>query len=437
MPVPFQIGLFLTVLVLAAVRFERSLREVLRSGAAAHHDVRSRFAQPLDETGGKGRTSPPREPPGTFNLGRWYHLAILWGLLFFCVPFLLAVAFPGRIMDVSKAADRALTGGVEGPAFDTAAPVDWEAPPLAARLSSPKSAEERRELEGSLDERTARARAELARTSEETALGLRRGVIGLGLALGVSLALGTALAVARRTRSPLLMTALGAVAFIGSAAGFAFAGPISSRLSAVERASRVIESYAAARTVRAEEAGLFAGPVKVVGRPSSVVGAESGYLYLKRPGEPGEGPASPHAGFRVGGVVVPPTGPGDLHVVLPHVRLGPRGREFFIREDEDVLAVGFVLSRGLAPRPGYPVIVAPVGAASIGKQGVFQAIAADLFGAERRHARYLVLLQLLFGALAAWFMTTFCSACSEHAIARRERSRARTDAPASGHLVDA
>ncbi len=446
MPIPFQIGLFLTALVLAAVRFERSLREVLRAGgqrrapgenAAARLDGEPGRKLKGDLSGEPGTKPNSRQPPGAFNWRRWYHLAVLWGIVLLCVPFLLAVAFPGRIIGASRAADRWLTGGVRPPTIVVDAPGVWDVPPLTER--------ERAELERSFEGRTSRAREELARSSEETERAARAGVAGLVAAAAVLVALGTAAALARRSRRPWLMTALGGAAFLGSAVAFVFAGPISSRLAAVERARRVIEAYSAARAVRTEDARFLAGPVKIVGRPTGMNPAEAGYLYLRRPRERGRSGrggyraheadvilASSCAGFRMGDIIVPPAGPAELRVVLPHVRLGQGGREVFIREDEDVLVVGYMLSASIAPWPGRPVIVAPASPESFGGRGVFRTVAADLLGAERRYVRRLVPLQLLFGALAAWFGGVFCSAACEHVLAGMERRRARRDAPVSG-----
>jgi hypothetical protein len=425
MPIPFQIGLFLTVLVLAGVRFERSLREVARLGRP-----RRLLARPAID----------RESSEAYGWGRWYHLVLLWGIVLFCVPLLLGIAFPGKIIVASKAVDIALTGGLEPTAVEADATTGWDVPPLGA--------EEIRHLERGLDEQTARAKEDVARESERTGRTVRNALLGFAAALAMTLSLAAAATVARRAHRPDVMTGLAGAALAVSAAGFCLAGPISSRLSAVGRARRAVHAYATARVVRAEDARLFAGPVKLVGRPGAVVGAEPGYLYFKGGGGRDEDAATgsraldahgtaaaPYAGFRVGEVAVAPATPEDLRVAFPHVRLGQDGREVFIRDDEDVLVIGYMLSGKVAPRPGYPVIVAPAGAASLGRHGVPRTLGAGLLGAERKRTRYLVMLQLVFGALAAWFLTVVCSACTEYLVARRAARRSETEAAAGRSLV--
>ena len=473
MPVPFQVGLFCTVLAFAVVRFLRSLRLVVRSGrivgqAPATSGPRTDSAdlrksgwaipcvRPDDKPPARAIPAEPseQEAPGgptggggagikaraRFNWERWYHLAVLWGLALFCGPFLFGLAAPGRMRELSLALDSRIAGGPPVP--DLASPrVRGEPGPSAGRT----------DFAGELERFAARS-ARRTRMAWAMLLASGAAVAAAGLASGL----------AARRRSPWATWAFATVGAVAACAGFALAGPIASRLSGAIAAREAIEAYASAPAVPAGKADRLAGPVRLVGRPlpgalsgaGPAPGARSGvkHFYFRAPGGEGGGGgagSAVYAGFRLGGVAVAACSPWECRVVRPHVRLGTAGREYFIGADENVVVMGFLRDGILRPRPGYPLVVAPAGAAetkgaaapgtgvrgpgearplsaSPGERGwmrkVMEALAADLAGTGAPRSRWLALLQAAFGSALAWSMALLAASATERLLGLRRRA---------------
>jgi hypothetical protein len=215
------------------------------------------------------------------------------------------------------------------------------------------------------------------------------------------------------------MTAAAFGCLVASGAGFAFSGPAASRLSGALQARRAIEEYSSRPAVPGDGAAGLVGPVRLVGRPEPrAPGAP--YLFLSSPdSREGSGALTPAVGpFRLGGVLVPGAGTDVLRVARPRVRLGPRGREFFIRADEDVMVLGFVVAGSIVPHPAYPAVVAPGDAPR-----VLEGISSDLLGTARARTLYVALLQVLFGAGLAWSMALLLASGTEYLLCRRGGGR--------------
>jgi hypothetical protein len=120
------------------------------------------------------------------------------------------------------------------------------------------------------------------------------------------------------------------------------------------------------------------------------------------------------APFRLGEVLVPGAGRDVLRVARPRVRLGPRGRELFIRADEDVMVLGFVVAGSIVPDPAYPAVVAPGDAPR-----VLEKVSSDLLGTARARTLYVALLQVLFGAGLAWSIALLLASGTEYLLCRR------------------
>jgi hypothetical protein len=438
MPFSFQWGLFSAVLILAGVRFERSLRKVVRSArTSGERRPPSGPAPRPGPTEAEQGAAPKAEAvrsPAAFRWDRWHELAILWALILFCAPFLWGVAAPGTMTRASSAVDRALGGDLAG---DPPA-----APDARALRPSLLGQKERSRLERTLHERTAEARRRLEEGARAGALSMRlvsAGIVGAGILCAAAAFVCSRLRLAHRAAA---MAAAASCGLAVAASAFAWSGPASSRLSGALKAAECIAEYGQAPPVWAEDAPLLAGPVRVFGRPEPERPSGSRYLHLSESGAPArsagsdEDQVSPREGFRVGPVEVAPSPllrgrgilaslasgralPDGLVVASPHVRLAAGGRELFIRSDEVVVVMGFLLDGKVAPWPGYPVIVAPAAG-----EGLFRRLSADLLGRRDLRARHLAKLQIAFGALAAWFLALLLATATERALAVLPRRRA-------------
>ena len=142
------------------------------------------------------------------------------------------------------------------------------------------------------------------------------------------------------------------------------------------------------------------------------------YIFLDRP-DSGERDVPPPVveSFGVAGISVQGGGSGGsggsdvLRVARPRVRLGSRGRERFIRADEDVMVLGFAVGGSLVSDPTYPVVVAPGDAPR-----VLAEISADLLGTAGPRAIYVALLQVLFAAGLGWSLAMLLASATEHLL---------------------
>lgn len=421
MPLVFQVGLFCTVLVLGGVRFLRSLREARRlssaptaaagpplPGSDAARDAPRPPARPHTGDGQVPRAAgAPRRGVGR---ERWLHLAILWGVILFCVPFLAALALPSHAARLSAAIDSGLGGGPPVPETPPAFAADRAADgPATPGDAVPP------------DERLATARR--ARRGE-----MRSGLVMVIACSCAAAAAGLAAGVARKLRRPGLMIAGTLAGLAACGAGTIVAGPAASRLSGALQARRAVEEYASSAVIPAAGAALVGGPVRLVGEPEAFVPAEP-YLYFRRPGR-GDDPAGRvRAPFRLGGVRVEDAGPALLRAVRPRARLGPEGRELFIRADEEVLVMGFVRDGRLVPDAAYPAVVAPGGA-----RRLLEEISSDLLGTAPARGRWAALLHVLFGAGMAWSVTVLLASATEYVLVRRRKGR-RWQLPASSTVA--
>jgi len=367
MPLSFQAGLFLTVLVLAGVRFRKSLAAVRYCSASS--------------------------AVGEFNWQRWFHLAVLWGVVVFCLPFLAGLAAPDSARRASLAVDRAT--GAQEELLVRGRPSRWRG----------------------VGDRDAAARLDTIRV--ESALARRRtlgALAGAGLA---AMTLAVAVSVAARRRRPLALSMAAAGGLAVSAAAFALSGRAASRLSGALDAARAIADYASASVVPAAETSGLAGPVVAWGRPTEAPQGRPGYLYLRDDG--GER-VSPCAGFSLGPLAVAPMDAGSLVVVRPHVRLAEGGRETFIRTDEDVLVMGFLVGGKLTAADPYPVVIAPAQAHPAGTSAIFEELADGLAGRKDLRSRELAALHVVAGSFAAYFATLILASATEFVLLRRRRS---------------
>jgi hypothetical protein len=386
MPTEFRIGLIATVLVLATVRMRKSLRIVGRSVAQGEH---LRFAW-----------------------SRWYHLSIAWALIFFCLPFAAAVAFPDSARELSVAIDRYL-GDEHG-----ASHVSDVSSIRTRRVTY--SPDEIMKLEISHQDRTQKAsEAYLAkcRARDENALGSWGTIGALGGTLGVLLLLASFLA---RMRRPGAMVAASIVGLGVSFFALNMTVSVATGISGVLDEAQTVQEYADGEIVAAEQATWLAGPARVVGRPSKITGATEGFLYFHSPSGSKSPPEAPWKGFELGPLTVGPAERGQLHIMKPSVRLTPTGREILIRDDEDVVVMGFVADGTILPRDGYPIIIAPASA-----RGTIRRLSHILFGAPRRRTLYMAMLQVASVGFAAWFLSLLLGALSERIAARFARSRAQ------------
>jgi hypothetical protein len=383
MPVVFQVGLFCTVLVIGGVRLLSSIRVVTRLPA------------------GSGA-------PSGIGRERWMHLAVVWGVVLFCGTFLLALAMPSRAARVSVSLDSALGGGAPVPGL----PERSDAVPAAQGASG--AAEPR------ANDRLAAARD--ARRSE-----MRVGLVIVVSCAGGAIAAVFGAGVAQRRRRPRLMVGATFAGLVVSVAGFVLSGPAASRLSGSLQARRAIESYAVAEEVYAGVAASPAGPVKLLGRPEPLASGNA-YIFLARPdSSDGRTPLSAIESFQLAGMSVPARGPDVLRIARPRVRLGARGRERFIRADEDVMVFGFAAAGSIVPDPAFPAVVAPGDAPR-----VLQEISADLLGTARPRALLVALLQVAFASGAGWAMALLLSSATEHLLAGRARGIRLRAAAAGG-----
>jgi hypothetical protein len=254
------------------------------------------------------------------------------------------------------------------------------------------------------------ASARRARKSE-----MRVGLVLVLSCVGAVAVAGIAAGAARTRRHPKLMVAATIAGLLASATGFALSTPMANRLSGALQARRTIEEYSSLLAERADGmgvTGVIEGPVKLVGRPELRAPGKQ-YLFLSRPDSGEEGAQAPGVEpFGMAGVLVPSAGADVLRVARPRVRLGPKGRERFIRADEDVMVLGFAVAGVLVPGPAYPTVVAPGDAPR-----VLESIAADLLGTARPRALYVALLQILFASGLAWSMTILLASATERLLA--------------------
>jgi len=372
MPLVFQAGLFCTVLVMGGVRLLKSLRGVKRL---------------------------PGGPGGLSGVGRerWLHLAIIYGVALFCGPFLLALAMPSRAARMSASLDAAFGGGAPVPELHAhASTVTAIEPAAGASESAGPTATDRL------------AAAQRARRSE-----MRVGLVIVLSCAGAAVAAAFAAGAARTRRRPDLMTAATFAALVASGAGFALAGPAASRLSGALQARRAVEGYAAVQRVPADGTG----PVRLVGRPDPLASGGA-YIFLCRPdSDEGDARVAAVESFRLAGTSVPAGGGRVVRVARPRVRLGGRGRERFIRADEDVTVFGFAVAGTIVPDLAFPAVVAPADAPR-----VLEKMSADLLGAARPRALLVALLQVLFASGTAWAMALLLASATEHLLARRARA---------------
>jgi hypothetical protein len=374
MPSSFRIGLIATVLVLSAVRMLKSFRNL--------------------------RHGPPSQEAGSFSWRRWYYLATLWGVVFFCAPFVLAVALPSEARRVSAAIDAffvesRIRPDVSPAGPDPGRPVTLSDEEAAALMGSQHAGAQ--EAEKAL--RDAQRLADRERSEGWAWLA------GAGAAAALLIAIASLLC---RRRMPATMSAAAFAGLLLSGGAFAFAGIVSTRISGAPSARRSIEEYARARPIGADQATKLVGPIRLIGRPSDVVDGTQGYLYFSAPGQDPEDVRAPWSGFKVGPVRVAPAERADLLIILPSARLGRAGRELMISAEEDVMVMGYLKDGELSARPGLPIVVAPAGA-----RRVFDRLSQELFGAAKRRSLCTAMLQVAFGAAAAWFLTLLVATVSE------------------------
>lgn len=392
MPPVFRAGLFCTVLVMGGVRLLKSLRGARRLPSVPR------------------RAGGPGSPHGV-GRERWLHLAMVWCVVLFCGSILVALTVPDRMARLSTVLDSALGGGAPAPEIRRK-----PAPPAPATIPPPGPA-----LVASATSAAPTAPAERLASARRA----RRNEMRVGIAMvlscaGAAVAAGIAAGVARTRRRPGLMTAATLAGLVASGAGFALSGAAASRLSGALQARRAIEEYSRPRTTPADGPGELGGPVRLVGRPEAR--APGGpYLFLDRPasGE-GETPVPTVEPFGVAGIIVPGAATDVLRVARPRVRLGPRGRERFIRADEDVMVLGFAVAGSIVPGPAYPAVVAPGDAPR-----VLERISADLLGTAGPRALYVALLQVLFAAGLGWSMAILLASGTEFILCRRGDRRGR------------
>lgn len=359
MPISFQIGLFLTVLALAGVRFRKSLDAVRRSHAL---------------------------PDGTWNWERWFHLAILFGIFFFCLPSLGILAVPEKACELSLAIDRILGEGGR---------------PQTAALERPVSSE------GAL--------AHLESMRSDFHAGRRRAMGALAGTVAAAVAFFVASSAAVRARRPLAICLAAFFGLIVAALGFISSGRSASMLTGATEVAVAISEYSKLSVLRAEEAQMKAGPAVLEGRPTNVAsGGPAGYLYLRT-----EGDEKHHVSgaFSLGPVKVK----GPFLPVRPRVRLAQHGRESFIRSDEDVLAAGFLIDGELRSEDPYPLAVAP---AEVGASLMLQELNKTLAGRSSERSQLLAGLQLVWGAFAAYFKTLLLALAAEFLLKRRRHAGA-------------
>jgi hypothetical protein len=405
MPFSFQLGLFSTVLVLAGVRLLRSLREVMRPGSSRANGARgpARAAAPAREAGPAAASR--------LALSRWRHLAILWGIALFCLPFLVGVALPGRMAELSAGIDSALGGGPPRPEIRTGG--------RAIEGVRHLTQGELEGLERSFQERTRRAELDLEAASRDAARARVWVWAALAAAGAATAAAGIAGGVFRARGRPRLMSAAAAVGLAVAVGAFALSGPAASRLSGAAEAARAIESLAAAPVFRAEDAGHVTGPVRLVGGPTATSPEGREYLYLTGSGEDaGGGARASRVAFRLGPVLVAPSPDGAVTVLNPHARLGEDGAEAYVEADEDLVVLGYLLDGCLAPRGGYPVALSPAGA-----KGLEKALGSDILGTTRARRVLVAFLQIVFAAAAAWFVTVVMATLTEVAASRLGEAR--------------
>ena len=221
---------------------------------------------------------------------------------------------------------------------------------------------------------------------------------------------------ARTRRRRGLMVAAAFASLVASVTGFVLSGPAASRLSGALQARRAIEAYGVAYEASADGAAGLAGPVKLVGRPEPLASGDA-YVFLGRP-DSGHGrvPAAAIESFQLGGTHVPAAGGDVMRVARPRVRLVARGRERFIRGDEDVMVLGFAAAGSIVPDPAFPAVVAPGDAPR-----VLEEVSADLLGTARPRALLVAVLQVLFASGGAWAMALLLASATEHLLVRRAR----------------
>jgi len=401
MPLVFRAGLFCTVLVLGGVRLLKSLRGARRRQWAP---VRA-----AGKPGGAKATRVAGRLPVSVRTQtgeRWLHIAMVWGVVLFCGPFLVGLAVPGPMarlsarLSVSARGQASLGSGLVG---------GTPGGNVRSGLTPPA-----REAIGSTglvapQERLASARAR------------RRKDLRVGLAIvlacaGVALAAGLAAGLARKRRRPGLMTAATLAGLVASGAGFALSGHVAGRLSGSRQARRTIDEYASAVVKTPDGEDVIEGPVRLVGRPEPRTPGKT-YLFLDRP-DSGDANVRREATepFTVVGVSVSGAGADVMRVARPHVRLGPEGRERFIRADEEVMVLGYAVGGRLVSDPAYPTVVAPADAPR-----VIERVSADLLGTAGPRARYVALLQVLFAAGLAWSRTVLLASATEYLLRSKPR----------------
>ena len=394
MPTEFRIGLIATVLVLATVRMRKSLRIVGRSIAQGDH-LR-------------------------FSWSRWFHLSIAWALVFFCLPFATAVAFPDPARELSVAVDRYI-GGEES--------ADYLPEVGSGRAKHVTfTSDQLMKLEISFQDRTREALAAYESSRRELDEDAFVGWYTLGIAGGSLVVLLLLSSFFARLRKPGAMVAASFAGLVASVVALTLTVSVATKISGVLDEARTVSDYAAADLVSADQAAWLAGPSLVTGRPTNITDASPGFLYHHSPSEPALSPPPPWRGFELGPLTVGPAKQGELHIMKPSVRLTAEGREILIRDSEDVVVMGFVADGAILPRDGYPIVVAPASA-----RGTIRRLSQILFGAPQRRDLSTAMLQVACAAFAAWFLSLLLGALTELIAARLASSRAETAIANGGH----
>jgi hypothetical protein len=377
MPLSFRIGLVAAVAVLGGVRMRRSIRAAFRPEM--------------------------KRSPHVFSWRRYYHLAITWGLAVFCVPFALAIAMPEQARSLSAALDKTCTGGPSVVA--TGATLDLEHVALTA--------DEISALQQSYERRAAEAQAAYAETRRTHDSEVTTAWISLAGSCTLIAAVMAAASLFTRIRKPLAMAAVALLGICVSGTAIVLSARTATVLSGMLDAARTIGEYAGTKAVRADQAAWLVGPAVVIGQPSEIAECEPGFLYYRASDAAVPERPAPRAGFELGELSIEPAPEDQMHVVLPSARLGPQGRETMIREEETIMVLGFVDDGKMQARPGYPIVVSPAD-----QRRVFDRLSQDLLGAPERRSLYAALLQVVFCAAAAWFITLLLASATEKIIGR-------------------
>lgn len=389
MPLSLRIGLFGVVSVIAGIRFADSLRGLRRGSSRPLH--------------------------ARCDWDRWRHLVIVFSVTFFCVPFLFFMAYPKGATRLSAALDAAAGGdGAE----TLSRPHDPGPPPPPVGRSR------------------ADALRALSTWKEEASSLRRRGYFLLGLLGAVTLGCALALGPARLRRVPAVTAVLLVLGLGAGSGGLLLSGRMARGICGTESARRMLQRLARAPVLPAGEARGAAGLVRLLGRAEPLEPAvasahqellphepprvqlnersskarDDGYFYYQGPGT--EAPLLPEV-FRLGEVTVFPARAGGTLVLSPRTRIGRAGKEKFIGSDEKIVAMGFLLEGKLTSAPSLPLAVAPADGG--GLRRILEVWASR---EVLKPPLPLPVLQLLFGASAAWMAALLLASVTEFVLVR-------------------